>query len=331
MQQRDTRASLGRELGVGDVIGLVWNPSKVEEDELRTALSEAVSETGFTPDEVRWFATTVENPGQDAAGEAMLAGCTVIVAAGGDGTVRAVVERLTADEGGPEFGIIPLGTGNLFARNLDVPLNDPQKAFVRVLERRARPIDIGELVLERESGSERHTFTVMAGFGIDAQMIAETDDELKARAGWLAYVESLGRAFQNSAPVDLVISVDDGDDVQDRGHTLLIANCGTLQGGAALLPDALIDDGLLDLMLLRAEGVVDWLDTLRNLVWDNGIMRKVRREETEAQSSDSIHLHQAKSAKVTLTRPVLFEIDGEEIGEVTGFTAKVLPGALRMR
>lgn len=316
---------------MGDVMGLVWNPSKVEKDELSTALTEAVSETGYTPDEVHWFPTTVENAGQDAAGEAIGAGCTVVVAAGGDGTVRAVVERLTAEEDGPEFGIIPLGTGNLFARNLDVPLNDPKQAFARVLERRARPIDIGELVLELETGSERHAFTVMAGFGIDAQMIAETDDELKARAGWLAYVESLGRAFQNSEPVDLTISTDEGDEVSDRGHTLLIANCGTLQGGAALLPDALIDDGLLDLMLLRAEGVVGWLDTLRNLVWDNGVMRKVRGEDSEAQSSDTIHLHQAKSARVTMAQPVLFEIDGEEIGEVTGFTARVLPGALQMR
>ncbi|MBU3994636.1 MAG: diacylglycerol kinase [Actinobacteria bacterium] len=316
---------------MGDVMGLVWNPSKVEEDDLRTALAEAVSETGFTPAEVHWFATTVDSPGQDAAGDAIDAGCTVVVAAGGDGTVRAVVERLTADAGGPEFGIIPLGTGNLFARNLDVPLNNPKQAFARVLERRARPIDIGELVLERETGRERHAFTVMAGFGIDAQMIAETDDELKARAGWLAYVESLGRAFQNSEPVDLSISTDEGDAVPDRGHTLLIANCGTLQGGAALLPDALLDDGLLDLMLLRAEGVVDWLDTLRNLVWDNGILRKMRRDDSEAQSSESIQLRQARSARVTLTQPVLFEIDGEAVGEVTGFTARVLPGALRMR
>lgn len=320
-------------------VGIIWNPSKISEKELRAAWEAATEELAGTSGqedlpEALWFSTSEDDPGASATQEALAAGCGLIIAAGGDGTVRAVAAELGAGkrvDQGAELGILPRGTGNLLARNLDVPLNDPAAALVRALSERARPIDLCELELERADGStETQAFVVMAGFGIDAQMIVETDDELKSRAGWLAYVESLGRAVAGSDVTDFTITLGDDDPVHDRAHTVLIGNCGTLQGGVTLLPDAEPDDGKLDLLLLRADGVVSWMETLRNVVWDNGVKRLISGAD-RAESTESTEHAQAERVSLRLDQPLELEVDGDEVGEVVAFTVVVRPGALRVR
>ena len=86
-------------------------------------------------------------------------------------------------------------------------------------------------------------------------MITETDDELKSRVGWLADVESLGRAVASSEVIDVTVSEDGEEPVRTQAHTMMIGNCGTVQGGITLLPDADPRDGELDLLLIDAEGV----------------------------------------------------------------------------
>src|SRR5215207_6875157 len=154
-------------------IAVVWNPSKTDKETLEAGLTAALGEQVPAP-EVRWWETTVEDPGQGMAKQALAAGADLVLAAGGDGTVRAVAEHLADASADVELGIIPLGTGNLLARNLDVPIDVPA-AFVRALEGDARPVDVGWVEVEFEDGIERHAFLVMVGFGIDAHMIAETD------------------------------------------------------------------------------------------------------------------------------------------------------------
>ena len=193
-----------------------------------------------------------------------------------------------------ELGIIPLGTGNLLARNLDVPINDVPAAFVRALDGDARSIDVGWVEVELAGGTERHAFLVMVGFGIDAHMIAETNDDLKDKAGWLAYVESLGRALAASEVVPFHITKDDEPARDEEGHTLLIANCGTLQGGITLLPDAAPDDGELDYLVLSAEGVGEWPGTLKTMMWDNGLKRLVTKDD-EVTSTDAVNHGRAKT------------------------------------
>ncbi|MBL3685717.1 diacylglycerol kinase [Leucobacter zeae] len=318
-------------------IGIVWNPSKVDGDEIRDAFARAVDETALHDSDVHWFETTESDPGGEAAGAALAAGCGLVIAAGGDGTVRAVAERLGAP--GPdgaagsdaELGIVPLGTGNLLARNLGVPLGDARAAFVRALTEEASPLDLGEVTFVSEAGDEStQGFVVMAGFGIDAQMIAETDDELKAKAGWLAYVESLGRAAAGTEVVDFDLAVDGGEARLEQAHTLLIANCGALQGGVTLMPDARPDDGELDLLVLRAADAVGWLDAMRNMAWDNGLKRLVTGADA-AESSASTGRLRARTVRVSLSVPLEFEIDGDEVGAVSAFEARVFPGALSVR
>ncbi|MGO1539681.1 MAG: diacylglycerol/lipid kinase family protein [Leucobacter sp.] len=329
-------------------IGIVWNPSKADGDKLKAAFASALEAEVRAPDtgdpdaehiQALWFETTPEDPGQGASSEALDAGCTVIVAAGGDGTVRAVAERLGGGAGfaaapAPvNLGIVPLGTGNLLARNLAVPLGDPEAAFRRILAGSPAPLDLGEVSVtfddERENANPAvQGFVVMAGFGIDAQMIAETDDDLKAKTGWLAYVESLGRAMESTEVVDLTLTLD-GESTEGSAHTLLVANCGTIQGGVTLVPDAVPDDGELDLLLLNADGVASWLDTMRNMMWDNGLKRLIVGGD-KAESSDSTAHLRAREVQVNLAEPLVFEVDGDEIGAVRAFSVRVLPAALRV-
>lgn len=307
---------------------IIWNPSKVERDILEAGLADAAGATSI--EDVQWWETAKDDPGQGVAEAAIASGAELLIVAGGDGTVRAVAERLADTSADLEVAIIPLGTGNLFARNLDIPLNDVPAAFERALAGEARPVDVGWVEVEREGGSERHAFVVMVGFGLDAQMLAETDDDLKDKAGWLAYVESLGRAWSATDVVSFTTTTDDGMPQAQEGHTFLVANCGELQGGMRLLPEADPSDGELDYLVLSAEGLAQWLATLKTMLWDNGLRRFIASSD-EVKDTDSTHHGRAVKVAVTLPAPVAFEIDGEEVGETRAFTVTVQPSAIRVR
>ena len=310
---------------MGERIGIVWNPIKVDEDELRDAVT-AVFPADF---EVLWWATTREDPGRIVAGEAVTGGCDVLIAVGGDGTVRVVAEAVAGTD--TALGIVPRGTGNLLARNLGIPLGDLTAALERIRDREEeRRLDLGWVALGDEADAVEQAFTVMIGFGLDAQMLAETDEELKAKAGWLAYVQALGRAAAATELVDTAIALDDEEPEEVRVHTMLIGNCGTIQAGITLLPDAVPDDGRLDVLLVSAEGFAGWVDTARSVLWDNGLRRLISGAE-DAVSTDSATHASAERIRVVLREPQPFEIDGEEAGEASSFTVRVQPGAVRVR
>jgi len=309
-------------------IAIVWNPSKTEKDVLSDALAEVLPDAAG---DVLWFETTKEDPGRGAAAAALEKGPELLIVAGGDGTVRAVAEYVADSGTEVEVAIIPLGTGNLFARNLDVPVNDVPAAFQRAIEGDARAVDVGWVEIADGDDVSRHGFVVMLGFGLDAQMIVETDDDLKERVGWLAYVESLGRAVSGSETLSFTITVDDGPERVETGHTLLVGNCGPLQGGVTLMPDADPSDGELDYVVVSAEGFAQWLATVKTLVWDHGLKRLVGAGETTAPDSESLRRGRASTLTVTLPEPRLLEIDGEELGETRSFTVTVQPSAMRVR
>jgi len=311
-------------------IGIVWNPSKTTKDEMQEALDQALAATEPRP-QITWIETAEDDPGRGAADEAIAAGADLVIAAGGDGTVRAVAERVAQFEG-VELAIAPLGTGNLLARNIGVPIDDLPAAFTRALTQDAQSLDLGWVTVDiDQGGSERHAFAVMAGFGIDAHMITETDEDLKGRVGWLAYVESLGRAVTASEVIDVHMSERDGDIVHTRAHTLLVGNCGTVQGGITLLPDADPRDGELDVLVLDAEGIGGWLDTMRNMLWDNGLARMLPGGTERAQDSKSASHHRVTSLTIDLDEPREIEIDGDVLGTTSRIEIEVQPAALRVR
>ncbi|PKI93024.1 diacylglycerol kinase [Actinomycetales bacterium SN12] len=303
--------------------GIIWNPTKIEGDALRDAVAAAVP----ADTELMWWETAADDPGRAMTAEAVHAGCDVVIAVGGDGTVRTVAEVLASVEDAPALGIVPQGTGNLLARNLGIPVGSIPKAMDVIATGNERRIDMG---WTRTDDAEVETgFLVMVGFGLDAHMLAETDDDLKGKAGWLAYVAAMGRAVTASETVDFQITLDNGEKQTFSGHTLLIGNCGDIQGGFTLLPDAVVDDGRLDLLVISAENVVQWLQTLRTVVWDNGIRRLLGGGEETVSTDVTQHLT-GEAIAVALSGPVPFEIDGEEAGDISKLAVRVQPAALRV-
>ena len=305
--------------------GIIWNPTKIDGEELRGVVTAAVP----ADTELMWWETSADDPGRAMTAEAVHADCDVVIAVGGDGTVRTVAEVLaSAGEKAPALGIVPQGTGNLLARNLGIPIGSIPKALDVIVAGEERRIDMG---WTRTDDAEVETgFLVMVGFGLDAHMLAETDDDLKGKAGWLAYVAAMGRAVTASETVDFHITLDDGEQQTFSGHTLLIGNCGDIQGGFTLLPDAVVDDGRLDLLLVSAENVTQWLQTLRTVVWDNGIRRLLGGDDETVSNDFTQHLT-GEAIAVALPGPVPFEIDGEEAGDISKLAVRVQPGALRVR
>lgn len=304
----------------GSRVAVVFNPTKTTRRALAAAARAALPDAALT-----WYETTVDDPGDGAARAAVTAGCDVVVAAGGDGTVRAVAEALAGSS--TPMAIVPRGTGNLFARNIGIPLGDARAALARIADAQPRRMDVGRVAVTDPPGTPERVFVVMVGFGLDAHMLAETDEELKSRAGWLAYVEAIGRALSASALLTVAVAVDDGPEREVEAHTLMVGNCGALQAGVQLLPDAAPDDGALDMLVASSHGPLQWLDTLRSVVWDNGIMRLFDRDR-KAASTGTVGHRQLRSIEVTLPEPRAFEIDGEEAGAVRAFRCRVDPGAL---
>lgn len=311
-------------------VGIVWNPSKCDREDIERDAMRVLRHHKL-PSKLYWYETTVVDPGTEAARQAITDGCTLIIAVGGDGTVRAVADG--AAKSGVHLGIVPKGTGNLLARNTGVPLNDVEAALERCFTSPGSALDLVRAEVERKSGTETHGFLVMAGFGIDAQMLAETHDELKGMIGWAAYAEAMGRAIAATDLVGITLSTPEGPPFRTEAHTIIIGNCGTITGGLTLFPNAQVDDGLFDAIVVSASSFLGWASTIKNVLWDHGIKRwfSGRSKKMSDESSTHILRKQYSEMRIDLDEPQPFEIDGEEIGEVSAVTFRVDAGALTLR
>ena len=284
---------------------VVVNPTKLDDDEaFRKSVRRMMDDNGW--DEPLWLETTLEDPGRGQAQSAVSAGADLVLACGGDGTVTACAEGVA--ETGVPLGIIPLGTGNLLARNLGLPTG-LDEALVVALGGVLQPIDAG-----RANGT---LFVVMAGLGLDAKMLSETSEPLKKRLGWFAYAITVLRHL-GDRPLRVTVSADGGRPRRMRASTLIVGNVGWLRGGLPLLPDARPDDGLLDAVVLIAGGLTRWLAVAAGIT--------LRRPAQEG-----IHRVQFTELQVALDKAHPWEADGEIMGSTRRLTIVAQPGALLLR
>lgn len=311
--------------------GVVYNPLKVDKAELRAAVAAAEKAAGWSKS--LWFETTVEDAGAGLARQAADAGVEVVLAAGGDGTVRAVAEGLRDTK--VALALLPSGTGNLLARNLDLPLSDLEASVETAFTGENRDIDLGLVEVVRPDGaSEHHAFVVMAGIGLDAKMVANTNPELKKRVGWLAYVDAIARSLRDSKQLRINFRADGGGAKTMRAHTVLVGNCGLLPGNVLLLPEATLDDGVFDIVALRPEGFLGWAQVWVKIVWENGVLRRSsagRKLMGLSREIRTLRYLKASTFEVRLDRAEEFELDGDDFGVVTGFRTEVDAGALTVR
>jgi diacylglycerol kinase family enzyme len=318
---------------------IVYNPVKVHLPTLRATVARHEQEAGWA--ESLWFATTEADPGGGMAREALAAGADVIAAAGGDGTTRVVAE--VVHDSDAALALLPSGTGNLLARNMKLPIDDLGESVRAMFHGEDREIDYGTLGVEREDGSREHFgFLVMAGLGLDARMLANTRPQLKKRVGWLAYVDAVARSLRDLDGIDFRYRLDDDGAKSLSAHSLIVGNCGTLQANILLLPDATIDDGVFDIVAMRPRSVWGWMRIGARLFWENAILRRAGRTKlgktvvgqriiSRAGEERPLRYMRGEELTVRLDAPDEFEIDGDSVGRITAFRARIDPGSLRVR
>ncbi len=257
--------------------------------------------------------TTVDDPGAGQTRQALAGEVDLVMACGGDGTVRVVAEQLA--DSGMAFAILPTGTGNLLARNLGHPIDDFTAALRVALTGDDKPIDIGWL---RADDGPARAFLVMAGVGFDAEIVDNAPERLKAAVGPAAYVVS-GMRKLNGPRARVTVGVDDHLPLHRRVRTVLIGNCGRLQAGIELMPDARVDDGLLDLVMLAPEGIVGWAAVAGQVL----TRRHIGHDRVE-------HL-QGSQVTVQCANPLPAQLDGDPIGLVSNLAVSIGVAALVVR
>jgi len=251
------------------------------------AIDEAALRAAFADRDVVWSPTTEDDPGLGQAAAAVEDGSPLVIACGGDGTVRAVIESVAGTT--TALGIVPLGTGNLLASNLGLATG--LDAVGDAFDGPVRRLDVGHVNGER--------FAVMAGVGFDAMMIRDASATVKRRFGSIAYVVSAAR----NIPARLTrasLSID--GDVVWHGRTVmvLVGNCGQVTGGLEVFPDARPDDGVLDVAVLSAKRFTEWCSVMWRLLW------------ARPQRSELVARFQGADINIALHERLPYELDGED-------------------
>ncbi len=290
---------------------VVLNPVKVEDvGQFRSIVGAMAAEAGWSSP--TWHYTSIEDPGTGQAAAASVAGADLVMVCGGDGTVREVCAELAGT--GIPVGIIPAGTGNLLARNLGIPLY-LRSAIDVVLNGQDRAIDMVDV---GGDGLEDTTFLVMAGLGFDAAILEGVNEDLKRRVGWVAYVFSGLKSLMFPAG-RFEISVDGAEFTRHRARTVVVGNVGFLQAGLPLLPDAAIDDGLLDIVVLHPRNFFSWIP----LAWR--VLLKLKHTD------DLVNRMTGRSVVIRAAAETPRQLDGDSIGPGRELRMECVHGRLLVR
>lgn len=267
---------------------LIFNPS---------ARSQRAQKTlRFLMSHAQWFALYASRSAEDAtelAAKLAAAGEPVVVVAGGDGTINAVVQGLAGTT--TALGVLPAGTMNVFARELGLPYASLKKSFDILEQGFIKEVDLFE--------TNGHAFVQMAGIGFDAQVIEETNWEAKKIFGPMAYLMSAMKVLGEKPPK---MRVTCADGRVEEGVCALAGN-GSLYGGQVkLFRKADNSDDMLDLLVFTEAGF--------KLVRDS--VKGIATGAIDAGNS-SVKYLQARSFEVECDREVPMEADGEYIGRVT--------------
>jgi diacylglycerol kinase (ATP) len=213
-----------------------------------------------------------------------------VVAAGGDGTINEVVNGIAGT--GAALGLLPLGTMNVFATELGLPSNDLARCWQIITDGQARFVDL-------PSANGKH-FVQLAGVGFDAQVVKETSLVLKRSFGPLSYVMSAAQIAARQPPR---LRIESPNAVTEEGSFVLVGN-GRLYGGRfPFFKQAVIDDGLLDVLVFKRLNYIEIIRYMQNVFFSSQI------------TSPEVEYFQTTSLRVTSDSDVPVEVDGELIGQ----------------
>lgn len=308
---------------------IIYNPVKVPLDRVRRAVEAQERHHGWGRS--RWYATNRDDSGRRAAQSALAEQPSVVIIAGGDGTVRAVAECVLGSS--TPVALLPFGTGNLLARNLGLPLADIDACVRTAFRGTVRRIDAAVADLDGDAGNRStHVFLVMAGIGLDAEMATNTSVKVKRHLGWFAYVTPIARSIIANRLFNLHYSVDSGRERSARAHTLIVGNCGTLTGNMLLLPAAVVDDGLLDVVMFRPKNWFGWAKIGSRLATHQIAHRSRfgRSIMSITPALKALAYNRGRRFEVRFEVPHSVELDGDSFGRTVGARITIRPAALRV-
>ncbi|MFC0302170.1 diacylglycerol kinase [Virgibacillus soli] len=273
---------------------IIYNPTSGREifkKELPTVL-ERLERAGY---ETSAHATTGAGDATEAAKIAVQRKYDVVIAAGGDGTINEVINGMAEQEYRPKLGIIPVGTTNDFARALRIP--NIQRAVDVIVEDNRMFIDIGKV--------NGQYFMNIAGGGRLTELTYEVPSKLKTMIGQLAYYIKGIEMLPSIRPIRAKIEYD-GNVIDEDIMLFLIANTNSVGGFEKLAPDAKIDDGLFDLIILRKTNLAEFI--------------RIATLALRGTHLDDKHViyAKAKHIKVTPADKMQLNIDGEYGGLLPG-------------
>ena len=265
-------------------------------------LREVLAREGYA--DPLWYEVTIGRKAPKYARQALAKGAEVIFVWGGDGTVQLCIDALAETKA--ILAILPAGTANLLALNLNIPI-DISKAVSVGLHGTRRSLDTGSFNGEH--------FAVMAGSGFDAFVIKEASDKLKNRIGRLAYFYS-GTKNLSARRVKAVIEVDGKKYFKGKVSCVFVGNVSKGMGGIEVFKEAKPDDGILELAVITAKNPIDWARTLGRVT------------QGKAEKSPFVELTHGKEFQFTFKKRFPYEIDGSERKAVKKMHIKVHPSSI---
>jgi Sphingosine kinase and enzymes related to eukaryotic diacylglycerol kinase len=244
------------------------------------------------------------------AARAAKAGCDVVVIVGGDGAVLQVAPALAKTK--VALGIIPTGTGNLLAGNLGIP-RDAAEAVRTIVSGRHRRIDLGRVSVD----GAMYDFSVACGVGFDAEVLDKTGSGQKRRWGKLAYLANAVSQTGGISNIPHEITLD-GVRTTTEGAQVFVANFGRMLVGVAPRRAIRPDDGLLDVIVVRASGPFGGLLA----GWE-----ALRQKDLGESPEGHVFRAQAREVRIETTPSRLVEVDGTVVGR-TPIVVSIIPSAL---
>ena len=312
---------------------IIYFPGRIDRKRLDAAVNLTLSSLSWEP--TLWLPTNPNETGGQQALRAVAQNATHLLIAGGDGTVRSVLDSLAREEiTGVTVGIIPIGTGNALAKNLKLELVNINVAVKRGLLGNRYPIDLGLAKVIRPDGErEEIHFCVMGGLGLDAKIMQNTNARLKKAIGWVAYFEggirSIPTLFER-----MFVTVDNREPRKLKLVSLLIGNAGWLPGNLSLMPDAKLDDGLLDVAAVGPRRFWNWIDFWGRVAFANENIRpnRIGRQLMDATANvKTLENLSGSRIRVQPERPVHLQLDGDVFGMVSEAEFVVVPKAITVR
>jgi diacylglycerol kinase (ATP) len=255
--------------------------------------------------------TTKPGDAEDFSREAVDRGCDLIVAAGGDGTLNSVINGIGERIRDVSVGLVPLGTGNDFARSLNLPKAVDES--IELLERRrTRQIDLVRVTSDRT----RYFVNVSAG-GFSGIVDEKLTPEMKATWGPLAYLRGAAKALPELSAYRTEMLLDDSEQIALNLYNVIVANGRYVAGGIPIAPEAVVDDGLLDIVLIPERPAAQIALLMAQIFLG------------EHLKNDAIVFRRAAKLAVNSHPGIWFNVDGELVGNEPALF-EVMTRALRI-